>query len=103
MSKYGSGISIKEYLTLEVESIKDILNHSQLSEEHQSEIISSFKELAYQYCKANGLACVLEDIVNKYRKELGSDSESNDLVWAVIIGKLTDQKVSETYPFLEDD
>ena len=101
MSKYGNGVSIKDVIINEVTETEKLLKNSDLPEEEQVEIINSLKEMAYQWCKANALSCALEDIVKNIRKELNGNEESDDLTWAIIIGKITDQKMKETYPFMD--
>ena len=95
MGKYGSAVSMKDVIEMEVSEVTDILSRSKLTEEECTDIIDSLKEMAYQWCSSNAHACAFESAV----KSMLSEEDYQNLAWAVIHGGMQEKKMAETYPF----
>ena len=95
MSKYGSAVSMKDAITMEVAEVEEILSRSNLQDEEKEAIVDSLKEMAYQWCSSNAHACAFESAV----KSMLSEEDYQNLAWAVIHGGMQEKKMAETYPF----
>ena len=103
MSKYGSGVSMKTMLKLEMEEIDAILNKSNLSKEDREVIQDAYKEVAYQWCHTNAIFCAYEETLKQAVNEETMQEFTKDFV-PMSFGFVT-QKMKETFPWYggEDD
>ena len=97
MGKYGSAVSMKDVIEMEVAEVTDILSRSKLTEEERTDIIDSLKEMAYQWCSSNATACAMEQSA----KQFMTDVQFHEWTSSVVQDKsgIRQRKMHETYPF----
>lgn len=96
MGKRGPGVSIADHVELERKSIREILDRNGVTGEDRQSIVDSFEEAAYQWCRANALACAMEGILNrKFGEEVGE--VGGYTLTAVNVGKMADQLFRDLY------
>lgn len=96
MGKYGSGVSMKTAIELDVKEVEGVLDKYNVAEEDRETVLSVVKEMAYQWCHTNACFCAVEDIV---LEEIG-DKKYLEVTKKFMRdpGKVFD-KMRETYPF----
>lgn len=95
MGRYASGTPIKTVIRTEVRHVKAVLADSGLSKEAQKGIIDAFKEMAYQWCSSNAMACAMEAAA----KEMMTEEEYRDLCKKACESGVQEQKMKDTYPY----
>jgi hypothetical protein len=95
MGKYGSAVSMKDVIRMEVEEVEEILKGTKMPDEDKTRIVDALKEMAYQWCSCNASACAFEGAV----KSLLPNKDYENLIRSVIHGGMIEKKMVETYPF----
>lgn len=93
---------MKSALQMEMEEIIKILGPSGLSDSDREAIISSFKEVSYQWCLANAHSCALESYLGEKYPQVYEDVLKNaffDKTYNLERMK----KILDTYPWVEND
>ena len=97
MSKYGSGVSMKSHLSSELKEAQQILNKSNLSEEDKESVLSTIREIAYQWCTSNASACAIEELwKEKFPKEY--EEMMQTFLKSNTFHRVYQQKLQETFP-----
>ena len=97
MGKYGSGVSMKAVIAMEVESVSDILARSGLSDEERQDILDTVKEMAYQWCSSNATSCAMESAAQKILTSEQFNAWNSTVVHDDM--GVRDTKMKETWPF----
>lgn len=95
MGKYGSGVSMKTVIELEVREVEGILDYYKLPQEEKAQVIDALKEMAYQWCSSNATACALEDAVMKFC----NDETAQNVLREAVAGGVREHQFAATYPF----
>lgn len=111
MSKYGSGVSMKSAIQMEIDEIKSILHPYDIDKDDLSEVLNIVKEMAYQWCTSNAAGRT----VDEWMKDNVSEEQYNKYVTLLIPNgrhmnkyyETYEKVIQETYPFddepLEDE
>lgn len=86
---------MKTVIELEVEEVEGILDNNNLPEEEKAQVIDALKEMAYQWCSSNAIACALEDAVMKFC----NDETAKNVLREAVVGRAREEKFVATYPF----
>lgn len=95
MGKYATGTTMKEVIQSEVQGVTAILARSGLPKEDQKAVTDALKEMAYQWCSSNAMACAMENAA----KQRMSEDEYAELCKAAIHSGIQEQKMKDTYPY----
>ena len=103
MSKYGSGVSMKSAIQMEIDEIKSILHPYDIDKDDLSEVLDIFKEMAYQWCTSNAAGRAIDE----WMKDNVSEEEYNKYVTLLIPNgrhmnkyyETYERVIQETYPF----
>lgn len=60
MGKYGSGVSMKDVIRMEVEDAKSALEHEEVDEDVISYVLDILTNMAYNWCTANAAGRAVE-------------------------------------------
>ncbi len=93
MGKYGPGASMKTMLKAEADGIKRILDKSDLNKWEKQVIMDAYKEVAYQWCKTNAVACAVEKLCSPEPPKFASLEWNNEI----------SDKMHDTFPDWYDD
>ena len=99
MSGRVAGISMKTVIETKYEGVKSILDKSNLSDEDKEQVLDYFKEMAYQWCNSNAMACATEDAVQK----LCPNVDYAKIFTVIISSGVREKKIAETLPDFGDD
>ena len=86
---------MKTVIELEVGEVEGILDNNNLSEEEKAQVIDALKEMAYQWCSSNAVACALEDAVMKFC----NDETAQNVLREAVTGGVREHQFAATYPF----
>lgn len=103
MSKYGSGVSMKSAIQMEIDEIKSILHPYDIDKDDLREVLDIVKEMAYQWCTSNAAGRAIDE----WMKDNVSEDEYNKFVTLLIPNgrhmdkyyETYEKVIQETYPF----
>lgn len=96
MSKYGSCVSMKQVIQLEMQAAEKILDQSGLSDENKDALRDILREMAYQWCSTNASFCAYEAAVEKV---CGHGDAMQQIMAEQCKSGAYERKMRETYPW----
>ena len=100
--KDGNGVSMKSALQMEMEEITRVLEKYGLDDPDKETVISSFKEISYQWCLSNAHSCALEVYLSEKYPEVYEDVLKNSFFDKTYNAERM-KKILDTYPWVEKD
>lgn len=93
MGKYGSGVSMKDMMRMEMAEVKAVLNRSAVSPNDRKIVTGALKQAFYLYANCNALSCVFEDNIMAEDMELFNRAANPARNMEAV-----QRKLMETYP-----
>ena len=97
MGKYGSGVSMKDVIRMEVEDARSALEHEQVDEDVISYVLDILTNMAYNWCESNAAARAVELWV----KDNLSEEQYKDYLTCLIQPEYYEERATvfeETFP-----
>lgn len=101
MSKYGSGVRMKQVIVTETEMVESILRKSNLSQEDIQTVMDAFREMAYQWCTSNASACAFSAFLKDSHPNVYEDS-IGAFLGSDVYHKEYQRVLAETFPDPEE-
>ena len=93
MGKYGSGVSMKSMMRMEMADVTEALDRSNISSEDRKIVTDALMEAFYQWAHTNAIACAFEEYIMAADKELFLQAANPARTMEAVTKKL-----EETYP-----
>ena len=93
MGKYGSGVSMKSMMRMEMADVTEALDRSNISAEDRKIVTDALMEAFYQMARINATACAFEEYIMAADKELFLQTANPARSMAAVM-----KKMEETYP-----
>ncbi|MBQ6121889.1 MAG: hypothetical protein IJI59_09125 [Clostridia bacterium] len=114
MGKYGSGVSMKDTMLMEMADVNEALDRSNISPEDRKIVTDALMEAYYHWAHTNAVACVFEEYIQAADKDLFMEAvnpaRSIDAVMKKLAetypeewGELPDDECGPDYCNIEDD
>ena len=97
MSKYGSGISMKDFQLLEMKEVRQILNKYSMTKKDREVVEGALKQAYYEWCESNASACMVEEALMQLLDEETYDKLTKIILMFHLSGM--DDKMEQTYAF----
>lgn len=95
MSKYGSGVSMKNMMLMEMEDVTKILDKYNMTAEDKKAITDALKEAFFQWASTNARFCQYEEL---FKQAYGEKAMMKIFKLLIISEPYFAQKMNETYP-----
>ena len=95
MSKYPSSTPMRSVILQETGMIDRILRKSGLNKQDREDVLTAYKEAAYQWCSSNAMACAMEQAVIEIYGDEGMQAVNRTVRRNGVI----EAKMLDTYPF----
>lgn len=93
MGKYGSGVSMKSMMRMEMADVTEALDRSNISSEDRKIVTDALMEAFYQLAHTNAVACAFEEYIQAADKDLFMEAANPARTMDAVMKKL-----AETYP-----
>ena len=101
MGKYGSGVSMKSMMEMELKEIENACNKYKMIEEDASVITDAYKEICYQWCTTNAMACYMEDMFVQMFGEDAYTQFCKTIMWN--FAPYQTEKLIDTFPWYKEN
>lgn len=102
MGKYGSGVSMKSVIEMEVAEVEGILDRNHIAEIDKKAVLDALKEMAYQWCQSNAGSCAVEAVLKERYKDTWDDMIKH-LVTNETYNRVRMEKIEATFPDWDED
>lgn len=101
MSKYGSGISMKDFQLLEMKEVRKVLNKYSMTKKDRKIVEDALKQAYFKWCESNASECMVEEAL----KQLLEEDTFEKLAKIILMFHLSGMadKMEQTYAFYGEE
>ena len=100
MSKYGSGVSMKSMMEMEMEEVEKVLDKYNVSKKDRAVVTDALKEAFFQWCHTNAMACYTDEMFRQMVGDKSYNEFCKMVMWNFTPYEI--EKMKQTYAWYGD-